>query len=80
VPDAVITVLAIWIISLVLWVTVQRSSFGQEFLDIAVTQGEAEVQPYCILDDLGRKAMTAVAERSHAIMLSDTPRLPTRFP
>jgi len=55
-------------------------SFGEEFLDIAVVQGEAEIQPYCVLDDLGRKVMTAVAERSHAIMLSDTPRLPTRFP
>jgi hypothetical protein len=38
-------------------------SFGQEFLDIAIAQGEAEIQPDRVLNDLGRKAMTAVAER-----------------
>src|SRR5262245_60741339 len=47
-----------------------KPSFGQQFLDIAVTQGEAEIQPDCVLDDLGREAMTAVAERSHADILS----------
>jgi hypothetical protein len=31
-----------------------------------------------VLDDLGRKAMTAVAERSHADILSDTPLAPDR--
>ena len=30
-------------------------SFGQQFLDIAVAQGEAEIQPNRVLDDLGRK-------------------------
>jgi hypothetical protein len=38
-------------------------SFGQQFLDIPVAQGEAEIQPNRVLDDLGREAMTAVAER-----------------
>jgi len=33
-----------------------------------------------VLDDLGREAMAAVAERSHADSLSDTPLTPTRFP
>jgi hypothetical protein len=51
-------------------------SFGQQFLDIAVAQGEAEVEPDRLLDDLGRKVMTAVAERSHADILSDTPLAP----
>jgi hypothetical protein len=51
-------------------------SFGQQFLDIATAQGEAEIQPNRVLDDLGREAMAAVAERSHAVILSDTPLAP----
>ncbi len=51
-------------------------SFGQHFLDIAAAQGEAEIKPDRLLDDLGRKAMGAVAERSHADILSDTPLAP----
>src|SRR5215472_12120436 len=42
-----------------------ESSFGQQLLDIAVAQGEAEIEPNRVLDDLGREAMAAVAERSH---------------
>ena len=41
-------------------------SFGQELLDIAIAQSEAEIEPDRVLDDLGRKAMAEVAERSHA--------------
>src|SRR6202030_3244065 len=48
-------------------------SFGQQFLDIAVAKGEAEIEPDRVLDDLGREAMAAVAERAHADILSDTP-------
>jgi hypothetical protein len=53
-------------------------SFGQEFLDVSITQGKAEIQPDGVLDDLGREAMAAVAERSHADILSDTPLAPDR--
>jgi hypothetical protein len=56
-----------------------RASFDQEFLDVLITQGEAEIQPDGVLDELGREVMAAVAERSHADILSDTPWLPTRF-
>jgi SAM-dependent methyltransferase len=42
----------------------------------AITQGEAEIQPDGVLDDRGREAMAAVAERSHADILSDTPLAP----
>jgi hypothetical protein len=48
-------------------------SFGRELLDIAIAQGEAEIEPDRVLDDLGREAMAAVAERAHADILSDTP-------
>jgi len=44
----------------------------QQFLDIAVAQGEAEIQPNRVMDNLGREAMAAVAERSHGVILSDT--------
>ncbi len=40
-------------------------SVGQQLLDIAVGQGEPEIKPDRVLDDLGREAMAAVAERSH---------------
>ena len=47
-------------------------AFGQQFFDIAVAQCKAETEPDRVLDDLGREAMTAVSERSHA-------RHPTRY-
>jgi hypothetical protein len=42
-------------------------------LDWPVVQ---EIQPNCVLDDLEREAMAAVAERSHGVILSDTPLAP----
>src|ERR1700724_3173127 len=49
---------------------------ASRFLDIAVAQREAEIEPDRVLDDLGWEAMTAVAERSHAEILPDTPLTP----
>src|SRR6516165_4118110 len=46
---------------------------SEQFLNIAVAQREAEIEPNCVLDDLGREAMTAIAEQSHADILPDTP-------
>src|SRR5689334_2120520 len=51
-------------------------SVRQQFLDIAVAQGEAEIKPDRVLDDLGREAMAAVAERRHVDVLPDTPSAP----
>jgi len=51
-------------------------AFGQQFLDIAIAQGEAEIEPDRMLDDLGREAMAAIAERSRADILSDPPVVP----
>jgi hypothetical protein len=53
--------------------------FGQQLLDIAVAQGEANIEPDRMLDNLGREAMTAVAERSHLDILQDTPLFPPGF-
>ena len=41
-------------------------AFGKQFLDIALAQGEAEIEPNCVLDDARREAVAAVRERSHA--------------
>jgi hypothetical protein len=51
-------------------VAVPAGALGQQLLDIAVAQGEAKIQPNRVLDDLGGEAMTAVAERSHAGILT----------
>jgi hypothetical protein len=53
-------------------------SLGQQLLDIAVAQREAEIEPDRVLDDLGREAVAAVAvaERSHADIIPDTPPAP----
>ena len=51
-------------------------ALGQQLLDVAIAQGEAEIEPDRVLNDLGREAMAAVAERSHADILPDTPLAP----
>src|SRR5262249_54171037 len=51
-------------------------ALGQQFLDIAVAQGEAKIQPNRVLDDLGREAMATVAKRGHADILADQPLSP----
>jgi len=38
-------------------------AFGQQLLDIALAQGEADIQPDRVLDDLGWEAMATVAKR-----------------
>ena len=56
-----------------------KPTLGQQFLDVSVAQGEAEIQPDRVLDDLGREAMTAVGERSHLDILSGSPLSRLRF-
>jgi hypothetical protein len=55
-------------------------ALGEQFLDVAVAQGEAEIQPDRVLDDLRREAMAAIAEQSHGYTLPDPPTTPDRFP
>jgi hypothetical protein len=54
-------------------------TLGQQFLDVSVAEGEAEIQPDRVLDDLRREAMTAVGERSHPDILPGTPLSRPRF-
>src|SRR4029077_6591972 len=35
-------------------------AFGKQFLDVAVAQGEADIEPNCVLDDGRREAVAAV--------------------
>ena len=39
-------------------------AFGEQILDVAEAQAKAVVEPDCVTDDLGRKAVAAVAWRS----------------
>src|SRR6516164_929092 len=41
----------------------------EEFLDVPIAQGEAQVEPYRMLDDDRRKAMVAVGYLSHRASL-----------
>src|SRR5437899_2338962 len=54
-------------------------ALGQQFLDIAVAQGEPEIEPDRVLDDLGREPMAAIAEQGHADILPYSAHL-TPFP
>jgi hypothetical protein len=45
-------------------------ALGEQFLHVAVAQREAEMESDRVLDDLGRKTMAAIAERSHAATLT----------
>src|SRR6516165_7579674 len=45
-------------------------ALGEQFLHVAVAQRKAEIEPDRVLDDLGRKTMAAIAERSHAVTLT----------
>lgn len=52
-----------------------QPAFGQQILDVAVTQREPQIQPNRVLDDRGREAMAGVGNRHSAI----SPTL-VRFP
>jgi hypothetical protein len=40
-------------------------TLSEQFLHVSVAQREAEIEPDRVLNDLGRKAMTAIRKRSH---------------
>lgn len=41
-------------------------AFGKQFLDVAIAQGEADIEPNCMLDDGRREAVAAVVPRVRA--------------
>jgi hypothetical protein len=44
-------------------------ALGQEFFDVAETQGEAEIEPHRVADDLGREPMTLEGQGTHGVLL-----------
>ncbi len=53
-------------------------SFRQQFLDIPTAERKSQVEPDCILDDQGRKTMTAIGELLHRPTVSPGRRLVSR--
>jgi hypothetical protein len=53
-----------------------RPRSANSFLDVAVAQGKAQIEPDRVLDDLGGEAMAPVAEQEHANILPDPPIAP----
>jgi hypothetical protein len=42
-----------------------ETALGEQLLHVSVAQGEAEIKPDRVLNDLGRKAMPAIRKLSH---------------
>ena len=46
-----------------------NAALCEEILDVAITEGEAEVHPYGALDDVGREVVATIGRRGHAHLL-----------
>ncbi len=57
---------------------VMMVALRQQFLDVSIAEREPQVEPGCVLDDQGRKAMTAIGELLHMVTLSRSLRLVSR--
>src|SRR6185437_7167667 len=44
----------------------RHSAFRQQIFDVAQAEGEPEVKPYLLLNDLGRETIPAVADLVHS--------------
>jgi hypothetical protein len=42
-----------------------ETALGEQFLNVSVAQGKAEIKPYRVLNDLDRKAMAPIRKLSH---------------
>src|SRR5208337_1916647 len=54
----------------------RHSAFRQQIFDVAQAQGEPEVKPYRLLNDLRRETIPAVAELVHPRAATRPPRTP----
>src|SRR5208337_4703306 len=54
----------------------RHSAFRQQIFDVAQAEGEPEVKPYRLLNDLGREAIPAVADLVHPRGATPPPRTP----
>src|SRR5271166_4940706 len=58
------------------FVTHRHSTLRQQIFDVAQAQGEPEVKPYRLLNDLGRETIPAVADLVHPRAATRPPRTP----
>src|SRR5208282_5232900 len=58
----------------------RHSAFRQQIFDVSQAESEPEVEPYCLVNDLGRETIPAVADFLHPLGYSATGRTasPTR--
>src|SRR5271157_3291150 len=54
----------------------RHSAFRQQIFDVAQAQGEPEVKPYRLLNDLGRETIPGVADLIHPRAATRPPRKP----
>src|SRR5208283_5197865 len=54
----------------------RHSALRQQILDVTQAEGEPEVEPYCLVNDLGRETIPAVADLVHPRAATRPPRTP----
>jgi hypothetical protein len=52
----------------------RQSALGQQILDVTQAEGKPEVEPYCLVNDLGRETIPAVADFLRPLGYSTTDR------
>src|SRR5271157_5503718 len=59
-----------------LGVRYRHSALRQQILDVTQAEGEPEVEPYCLVNDLGRETIAGVADLVHPRWATRPPRTP----
>src|SRR5271157_2279567 len=54
----------------------RHSALRQQILDVTQAEGEPEVEPYCLVNDLGRETIAGVADLVHPRGATRPPRTP----
>src|SRR5271166_2914386 len=54
----------------------RHSALRQQILDVTQAEGEPEVEPYCLVNDLGRETIPGVADLVHPRRATRPPRTP----
>src|SRR5208282_60832 len=54
----------------------RHSALRQQILDVTQAEGEPEVEPYCLVNDLGRETIPSIADLVHPRWATRPPRTP----
>src|SRR5208337_632181 len=54
----------------------RHSALRQQILDVTQAEGEPEIEPYCLVNDLGRETIPGVADLVHPRWATRPPRTP----